>query len=259
MLSFIFLVLVAGLPILAYLLSNKTNNKGIVFGLSALVLSSCLFLYVSKFSLLGSLNKRILNNQIIDEIYIDAKIPTEYLVSIEKTLNEDEIKIWLISFISKAIEIDKLKSAESLVTFAEKFFNSNEEKIIFYNMYTSLRDAKFPEFSGATFKISDESYFPCIFSDGEIRLFILNGPDIPIGENKFLNQKTIEISNKNSLIPGFDLSSAYLNNETLELSLLINCDESGDIYSLNNLIALSPNMLSISYKIELNEWLKKPQ
>ena len=122
MLSFIFLVLVAGLPILAYLLSNKTNNKGIVFGLSALVLSSCLFLYVSKFSLLGSLNKRILNNQIIDEIYIDAKIPTEYLVSIEKNLNEDEIKIWLISFISKAIEIDKLKSAESLVTFAEKFF-----------------------------------------------------------------------------------------------------------------------------------------
>ena len=259
MLSFIFLVLVAGLPILAYLLSNNTNNKGIVFGLSVLVLSSCLFLYVSKFSLLGSLNKQILNNQILDEIYIDAKIPTEYLVSIEKTLNEDEIKIWLISFISKAIEIDKLKSAESLVTFAEKFFNSNEEKIIFYNLYTSLRDAKFPEFSGAIFKITDESYFPCIFSDGEIRLLILNGPDIPIGENKFLNQETIEISNKNSLIPGFDLSSAYLNNETLELSLLINCDESGDIYSLNNLIVLSPNMLSISYKIELNEWLKKPQ
>ena len=74
-----------------------------------------------------------------------------------------------------------------------------------------------------------------------------------------MNQETIEISNKNSLIPGFDLSSAYLNNETLELSLLINCDESGDIYSLNNLIVLSPNMLSISYKIELNEWLKKPQ
>ena len=117
--------MVAGLPILAYLLSNRTNNKGIVFGLSALVLSSSLFLYVSKFPLLGSLNKRILSNQIIDEIYIDAKIPTKYLVSIQKTLNEDEIKIWLISFISKAIEIDKLQSAESLVTFAEKFFNSN--------------------------------------------------------------------------------------------------------------------------------------
>jgi len=259
MFSFIFLVLVAGLPILAYLLASKTKNKGKVFGLSVIVLSFCLFIYVSKFSLLGSLNKRILKDKIVDEIYIDAQISTENLVGIEKTLNEDETKIWLISLISKAIEIDKLKSAESLVTFAEKFFNSNEEKIIFYNMYTSLRDAKFPEFSGATFKISDESYFPCIYSDGEIRLFILNGPDIPIGENKFLNQESIEISNKNSLIPGFDLSSAYLNNETIELNLLINCDESGDIYSINNLIVLSPNMLSISYKIELNEWLKKPQ
>lgn len=259
MLTFIFLVLLAGLPILAYLLASKTKNKGIVFGLSTIVLSFCLFIYISKFSVLGSLNKRILNDQIIDEIYIDSKISTKYLVKIEQILNADEIKIWLIGLISKAIELDKLSSAESLVTFSEKFFNSNEEKLIFYNMYTTLRDAKFPEFSKAAFTISDKSYYPCIFSDGVISLFILNGPDIPIGESRFLNQESIEISNINSLIPGFDLSSAYLNNETVELNLSVNCDKNDDIYSINNLIVLSPNTPFISYKIELNEWLKKPQ
>ena len=205
------------------------------------------------------MNKRILNDQIIDEIYIDSKISTKYLVEIEQILNADEIKIWLIGLISKAIELDKLSSAESLVTFSEKFFNSNEEKLIFYNMYTTLRDAKFPEFSKAAFTISDKSYYPCIFSDGVISLFILNGPDIPIGESRFLNQESIEISNINSLIPGFDLSSAYLNNETVELNLSVNCDKNDDIYSINNLIVLSPNTPFISYKIELNEWLKKPQ
>ena len=198
-------------------------------------------------------------DQIIDEIYIDSKISTKYLVKIEQTLNAGEIKIWLIGLISKAIELDKLSSAESLVTFSEKFFNSNEEKLIFYNMYTTLRDAKFPEFSKAAFTISDKSYYPCIFSDGVISLFILNGPDIPIGESRFLNQESIEISNINSLIPGFDLSSAYLNNETVELNLSVNCDKNDDIYSINNLIVLSPNTPFISYKIELNEWLKKPQ
>ena len=205
------------------------------------------------------MNKRILNDQIIDEIYIDSKISTKYLVKFEQTLNADEIKIWLIGLISKAIELDKLSSAESLVTFSEKFFNSNEEKLIFYNMYTTLRDAKFPEFSKAAFTISDKSYYPCIFSDGVISLFIINGPDIPIGESRFLNQESIEISNINSLIPGFDLSSAYLNNETVELNLSVNCDKNDDIYSINNLIVLSPNTPFISYKIELNEWLKKPQ
>ena len=259
MLTFIFLVLLAGLPILAYLRASKTKNKGIVFGLSTIVLSFCLCIYISKFSVLGSLNKRILNDQIIDEIYIDSKISTKYLIEIEQILNADEIKIWLIGLISKAIELDKLSSAESLVTFSEKFFNSNEEKLIFYNMYTTLRDAKFPEFSKAAFTISDKSYYPCIFSDGVISLFILNGPDIPIGESRFLNQESIEISNINSLIPGFDLSSAYLNNETVELNLSVNCDKNDDIYSINNLIVLSPNTPFISYKIELNEWLKKPQ
>mgnify|MGYP003322671747 FL=1 len=127
------------------------------------------------------------------------------------------------------------------------------------SMYTTLRDAKFPEFSKAAFTISDKSYYPCIFSDGVISLFILNGPDIPIGESRFLNQESIEISNINSLIPGFDLSSAYLNNETVELNLSVNCDKNDDIYSINNLIVLSPNTPFISYKIELNEWLKKPQ
>ena len=63
----------------------------------------------------------------------------------------------------------------------------------------------------------------------------------------------------NSLIPGFDLSSAYLNNETVELNLSVNCDKNDDIYSINNLIVLSPNTPLINYKIQPNEWLKKPQ
>ena len=132
MLTFIFLAFFAGLPILAYLLASKTKSKGIIFGLSAIILSVCLFIYISKFSILGSLNKQILKNKIVDEIYVNSKIATQNLVSIENVLEKDEIQIWLISLISKAIELNKLTSAESLVTFSEKFFDSNEEKLIFY-------------------------------------------------------------------------------------------------------------------------------
>ena len=259
MLTFIFLAFFAGLPILAYLLASKTQSKGIIFGLTAIILSICIFVYISKFSILGSLNKQILKNKIVDEIYINSKITTENFASIEEVLKKDEIQIWLISLVSKAIELNKLTSAESLVTFSEKFFDSNEEKLIFYNMYTSLRDAKFPEFSGVSLKISDQSYYPCSFTNGEIRLFILNGPEIPIGEETFSLKEGIEITNRSSLIPGFDLASAYLNNETIEMYLSINCEDKSKVFYVNNLVVLSPNTPFISYKIEPNEWLKKSQ
>ena len=45
-----------------------------------------------------------------------------------------------------AINIEKLNSAESLIAFSEKFFVTNNEKVIFYGLYTNLRDTKFPKF-----------------------------------------------------------------------------------------------------------------
>ena len=116
MVTFILLALVASLPIIAYLLANQTSSKGIILGITVIVLSLCLIFFISKFSILGTFEKQTINNKIIDEIYLDKKISIENLVNIENTLKEDEIKIWLISLVSKSIELNKLNSAESLVT-----------------------------------------------------------------------------------------------------------------------------------------------
>tara|TARA_Y100001978_G_scaffold119002_1_gene106108 strand:+ start:302 stop:1087 length:786 start_codon:yes stop_codon:yes gene_type:complete len=259
MVTFILLALVASLPIIAYLLANQTSSKGIILGITVIVLSLCLIFFISKFSILGTFEKQSINNKIIDEIYLDKKISIENLVNIENTLKEDEIKIWLISLVSKSIELNKLNSAESLVTFSEKFFNSNEEKLIFYNMYTTLRDAKFPAFADANFFISDDSLYPCNSFKGEIKIYIMNGPEIPIGEQKFDNFDAISISNDNSIIPGFDLASAFLNTETVELNVSIECDKKESNFYLKNLIVLDQNKPSVTYKIGLNEWFKRPQ
>ena len=259
MITFILLAMVAALPILAYLLANQTQKKGIIFGVSVIVFSLCLILFVSKFSIFGTFEKQKINNDIIDEIYLDSKISTKNLISIEKKLNDDEIKIWLISLINKSIELNKLNSAESLVTFSEKFFNSNEEKIIFYNMYTSLRDAKFPDFADASLYVSSDSSYPCDSFKGEAKIFIMNGPQIPIGEQVFDNFDEIVISNQDSVIPGFDLASAFLNDETVEMNISIKCIKKEINFYLKNLIVLNQNQPNASYKIQLNEWFKRPQ
>ena len=82
---FILLAFIAIFPILAYLLANQTTNKGIIFGLSLIVISLCLIIFISKFSVIGSFKKQVLNNEILEEIYIDSKISKNAFEGIEKS------------------------------------------------------------------------------------------------------------------------------------------------------------------------------
>ena len=253
---FYLLTIFASLPILAYVLSQRTSYKGIVFATTVFVLIGCLILFVSKFAILGSVKKQALTNNISNQIYIDEKISVDNLKQFDSLLNIEEKKVWSIEFISKSIDLKKLNSAESLLGFSEKFFVSNSEKLIFYSLFTQLRDTKFPEYKNSSFQISSDSYFPCDVETGLVKLFINNGPEIPIAEKQFSQINEIFLTNANSSIPGFDIASAHLNNETIEIDIKISCKSSKENYYINNLLILDKNKVTNSYKINSNEWLK---
>ena len=61
------------------------------------------------------------------------------------------------------------------------------------------------------------------------------------------------------MIPGFDLASAYLNQESIEMKIKINCLDDQQTFFVQNIIVLNQDVLSNSYKINLNEWFKTPQ
>ena len=233
---FYLLTIFASLPILAYVLSQRTSYKGIVFATTVFVLIGCLILFVSKFAILGSVNKQVLTKNINDQIYIDEKISTDNLKQFDSLLNIEEKKVWSIELISKSIDLKKLNSAESLLVFSEKFFISQSEKLIFFSLYTQLRDTNFPEYKNSSFQISSDSYFPCDVEEGLISLFINNAPEIPIAEKQFSQINEIFVLNADSTIPGFDIASAHLNNETIEIDIMILCKRSREIYYINNLL-----------------------
>tara|TARA_B100000965_G_scaffold200010_1_gene167006 strand:+ start:671 stop:1456 length:786 start_codon:yes stop_codon:yes gene_type:complete len=259
MLPFYLLTFFAAMPILAYVLAQKTNNKGLVIGLTTIVLSLCLAIFISKFAILGSLQKQIINNKIFNQIYIDSKISSEHLKGIEAQLNEDELKNWLVKLAAEAINLKKLNSAESLITFSERFFITNNEKLIFYGLYTNLRDAKFPEYKDVVFSVDTESDLPCLIKSGNIDLFIMNGPEIPIAKKEINDIKDMMLTNLDSMIPGFDLASAHLNQETIEFNIKISCIDNPNFFYVKNLIVLNQTSTSNTYKINLNEWLKVSQ
>ena len=253
---FYLLTIFASLPIIAYVLSQSTSYKGIVFATTVFVLIGCLILFVSKFAILGSVKKQALTNNISNQIYIDEKISVENLKQFDSLLNIEEKKVWSIELISKSIDLKKLNSAESLLGFSEQFFVSNSEKLIFYSLFTQLRDTKFPEYKNSSFQISSDSYFPCDVEEGSVRLFINNGPEIPIAEKQFSQIDEMFVLNTDSTIPGFDIASAHLNKETIEINIKILCKSSKENYSISNLLVLDKERVTNSYKITSNEWLK---
>lgn len=243
------------IPVLAYLLSLNTQNKGYILGISILIIFACLFSFTGKFSFLGSLNKQVLTDKIFVDIKDDSIITQETFLKFEKLVADDDRIYWMQSLILEAIDSKKYNSAESLITYSERYFKSSEEKFIFYSLYKDLRDSKFPLFANSEIVIFLDK--PCSSFNGLIEVFIMNGPAIPIARANFSNKEEVSLNNTSSSIPGFDIASAYLNKETVDVKVELKCGESGLEYITEALILLDQTTPSNTYKISPNEWLKK--
>ena len=245
------------LPIFAYLLNQGTTNKGYILGIATIIILLCIFSFIGKFSYLGFFEEQELTNKIKDNIKNDNDISSKTLQKFEQLI-EDENKIyWMQGLILEAIDSKKYNSAENLITYSERYFKSSEEKFIFYSLYRDLRDSKFPLFANATILIDFDRPPNCSNYSGLVEIFIMNGPDIPIAKIN-VNENTMAIlNNTSSSIPGFDVSSAYLNKETIDIQFSLICKNSETEYTTEALVLLDQSEPSNTYKISSNEWLKK--
>ena len=245
------------LPIFAYLLNQGTTNKGYILGIATIIIFLCIFSFIGKFSYLGFFEEQELTNEIKDNIRNDNGISSKTLQKFEQLI-EDENKIyWMQGLILEAIDSKKYNSAENLITYSERYFKSSEEKFIFYSLYRDLRDSKFPLFANATILIDFDRPPNCSNYSGLVEIFIMNGPDIPIAKIN-VNENTMAIlNNTSSSIPGFDVSSAYLNKETVDIQFSLICKNSETEYTTEALVLLDQSEPSNTYKISSNEWLKK--
>ena len=127
-----FLAFFAFIPILAYLLSQNTNNKGYIFGISFLVFLVCLFTVVGKYSFLGSIKNQKINSEILMNINANNEISGNITREFNNNISNEDIVYWLQSYINKAIEDSKFIAAESLISISEQYFQTTDEKFIFY-------------------------------------------------------------------------------------------------------------------------------
>ena len=243
------------LPIIAFLFKQVTNLKGVVIGVTVFITSIVLLAYFSSFSFIGNYQISSLNNKIIQKILNNNEIEDDLFSEFDLVVPVEDQKIWLVKYLNKSISDKKIKSAESLIAFSEPFFKTNEEKLVFYNFYTMLRDLKFPISKEVALMVDLSSLgsLECSILESEIEVYINNGPEIPIASKKSSDLDKILLDSSHSLIPGFDLSSAYLNNEEMLLEAKILC-ENGVSYSFESTFFFIISSPINDYKIESNQW-----
>ena len=243
------------LPIIAFLFKQVNNLKGVVIGVTVLITSVVLLAYFSSFSFIGNYQISSLNNKIIQKILNNNEIEDDLFSEFNLVVPVEDQKIWLVKYLNKSISDKKIKSAESLIAFSEPFFQTNEEKLVFYNFYTMLRDLKFPISKEVALMVDLSSLdsLECLILESEIEVYINNGPEIPIASKKSSDLDKILLDSSHSLIPGFDLSSAYLNNEEMLLEAKILCENSVTYTFESTFFFIISSPLN-DYKIETNQW-----
>ena len=248
------------LPIIAFLFKQVTNLKGVVIGVTVFITSIVLVAYFSSFSFIGNYQISSLNNKIIQKISNNNEIEEDLFSEFDLVVPVEDQKTWLVKYLNKSISDKKIKPAESLIAFLEPFFQTNEEKLVFYNFYTMLRDLKFPISKEVALivDLSSLDSLECSILESEIEVFINNGPKIPIASKKSLDLDKILLDSSHSLIPGFDLSSAYLNNEEMLLDVKTLCQNGANYSFESNFFFIISSPIN-DYIIETNQWSRVTQ
>ena len=256
MIAILILSFLIALPFFLYVFNAGNRARSIVLFFGLLVIFIPSFFFLSKFSIIGSTKEIILideiNSQIVGKNILDIKD----LHKVKDFAEDEQLLRWYEEIIMKSIENDNLDSAELTLRFAEDDFVNTGNETLYYYLFSVLRDKRFPEFADASISL-DISLLPtCDINNSIVKVFINDGPLIPLAV--FQNNSSeliLKITNNNSPIPGFDISSAFMNESTLRITTKVAC-ENEDIFEAKKLYKLSKNNVNTVFKIPSNQWLK---
>ena len=253
MIIFYIIALVALIPITIYLLARDSQHKAFVFSFAFILIGISLLGFTSKFSFLGSAQEVILVNELQEAMDGNTELNADFFIKFDNLIEDNRKNSWLEQAILYAIDIESLVAAEQLMKFAEPIFANSNEQVRFYAIYSILRDKKFPEYALAKMEIDFVPAKSCRVERVNFNLFIANGPAVPIAKSisEDPNVFKVTLSNTDSMIPGFDIASALINEEKVILKTGLLCTDSSTYYS--NFSSIINNMNAAILKVQINE------
>jgi len=250
------------LPIISYLLQPLSKQKSIVFLVSFLMFGGFIFNFLSPKSFIGSwvqvtqseaISRTISSNKEFDIFFIK-----EYL---ENKSSEDESFILGVQVFYQALELRSFDSAESILKILNSKFISETFQVPIFNLLADLRDAKYPNLTNSKVLVNIENPPNCNLQSLQFFVSIPGGPEVNIASKEILSPDIkipFRLDKSNSLIRGFDITSAFLQQEIIKVEAQAVCENTAfQSFKSLDLKYSKDNQEELFFYA--NEWLKKEQ
>ena len=161
----------------------------------------------------------------------------------------------------KALELQSFNSAESILQTLNSQFISESFQVPIFNLLADLRDAKYPDLANSKLLISIENPSNCNLQLLKLFASIPDGPDVNIAAKEIISpdlKKPFVLDKSHSLVRGFDITSAFLQQEMIKIEAQAQCD-TGDFQAFKSLDLKYSKGNQEELFFYANEWLKKEQ
>ena len=162
----------------------------------------------------------------------------------------------------KALELQSFNSAESILQTLNSQFISESFQVPIFNLLADLRDAKYPDLANSKLLISVENPSNCNLQ--LLKMFAVlfqDGPDVSIAAKEIISpdlEQPFILDKSHSLVRGFDITSAFLQQEMIKIEAQAQCDN-GDFQAFKSLDLKYSKGNQDELFFYANEWLKKEQ
>ena len=248
------------LPIISYLLQPLSNQKSIIFLTSFLIFGGFILNFLSPNSLIGSwvqvtqsesIYKTISSNKEFDGSFIG-----QYL---ENTSSEDESFMLGVQVFYKALEVRSFNSAESILKTLNSQFISETFQVPIFNLLADLRDEKYPDLASSSLLARIENPPNCNLQSLQFFVSLPDGPDVNLAAKEIISpdlNQLFRLDKSNSLVRGFDITSAFLQQEMIKVEAQAQCANSAfQAFKSLDLKYSKDNQEKLFFYA--NEWLKK--
>ncbi|MDA8799185.1 hypothetical protein OAN78_03190 [Gammaproteobacteria bacterium] len=250
------------LPIIAYLLHPLSNQKSIIFLTTFLIFGLFIINFFSSNSIIGSWvhanQSESIYRSISQNEELNSSLINQYL---NNTSSKDESFMRGIQVFYKALELQSFDSAESMLQTLNAQFISENFQVPIFNLLADLRDAKYPDLANSKLLISIESPSNCNLQSLQFFVSIPGGPDVNIAAREIISpvlDRSFILDKSHSLVRGFDITSAFLQQVMIKIEAQARCDNSAfQAFKSKDLKYSKGNQDELFFYA--NEWLKKEQ
>ena len=250
------------LPIISYLLHPLSNQKSIVFLATFFIFGGFIINFFSTNPFIGSWvhvnQSESIHRSISRNEELNSPLINQYL---ENTSSNDESFMRGVQVFYKALELQSFNSAESILQTLNSKFISESFQVPIFNLLADLRDAKYPDLANSKLLISIENPSNCNLQLLKLFASIPDGPDVNIAAKEIISpdlKKPFVLDKSHSLVRGFDITSAFLQQEMIKIEAHAQCDN-GAFQAFKSLDLKYSEGNQDELFFYANEWLKKEQ